>query len=669
LIEGGPMDDPTIPANDRYIQYEYGGESPTFPYDFPVHAASSVDVYVNGTPLMFSQDYEVAVAPSFDGGTVTISVPIQGGDIITIVGDTPLVRTEYYGDSPVVNPSALDRESEKHVMRLQQLNTKILGCLKNPLQETEVPNTVLPPTEERKGKVAAWDGTTGALSYFGDGAMDDIYLKRENNLADITDVDAARNNLSIIDGRELQNNGTPIPYRKTLDFSRAFAMTTDTAKTVVALSIMVTNTGTGIPIVTNFSTNTIWGRTLRVMGGLTLELASDGSIIIGDSTPRAYAFNFSEEDWGTDNTITIPYSRHSVSDDGNMGVIVKDSDGYDVQCNCRVDGDGTVTLFSQKPFPGRAMIFGGISPLAQGGLLLNPMTAKGDIIYAQTVGGIPQRLPIGAPNQVLAVGSDGLPAYRTPGTAAWLNTNIPGGALQLDDRGEIPTDLLPINSLTYKGTFGSSTSSTGGDLPTSGVLDGDVYIADSNYSSAVAGKSFLTGQWAIFNGTSWDVIPLQESGGVPTGSVIAYAGHSVPQGYLPCNGHTLARADYPYLFAAIGTLYNNGSEDNDHFSIPNYNTERRFLQGNTTAGNKTSPGLPELSGNLSNLWQRNTDPSTLASGVFKNTTFNRWDIGDGDTHSSFNDIRMQASWANPIYGASTTVQPSAQDVVFIIKYK
>jgi hypothetical protein len=128
--------------------------------------------------------------------------------------------------------------------------------------------------------------------------------------------------------------------------------------------------------------------------------------------------------------------------------------------------------------------------------------------------------------------------------------------------------------------------------------------------------------------------------------------------------------DYPYLFSAIGTLYNNGSEDNDHFSIPNYNGERRFLQGNTSAGNKTAPGLPELSGNLSNLWQGNTNPSTLALGVFKNTTFNNSDVNAGGyNYDSFNDIRMQASWHNAIYGASTTVQPPAQDVVFIIKYK
>jgi microcystin-dependent protein len=251
-----------------------------------------------------------------------------------------------------------------------------------------------------------------------------------------------------------------------------------------------------------------------------------------------------------------------------------------------------------------------------------------------------------------------------------LNTNIPGGALQLDDRGEIPPTLLPINSLTYKGTFGSSTSSTGGDLPTSGVQDGDVYIADRDYSSAVAGKSFLTGQWAIFNGTSWDVIPFAGGTSLPTGSVIAHAGNTTPQGYLPCNGYTLVRADYPYLFAAIGTLYNSGSEDNAHFSIPNYNNERRFLQASTTAGTKTSPGLPNLQGHISNVWQRNTNPSTLASGVFKNTTFNNSDVhAEGYNYDSFNDQQFLASRYNAIYGASTTVQPPAQNVVFIIKYK
>jgi hypothetical protein len=191
-------------------------------------------------------------------------------------------------------------------------------------------------------------------------------------------------------------------------------------------------------------------------------------------------------------------------------------------------------------------------------------------------------------------------------------------------------------------------------------MDGDIYIADSDYFSAVAEKSFLTGQWAISNGTAWDAVPFAGGTSLPTGSVIAHAGNTTPQGYLPCNGYTLARADYPYLFAAIGTLYNSGSEDSDHFFIPNYNNERRFLQGNTTAGTKTDHGLPELTGWLSNVWQRNTNPSTLSSGVFKNTTFNNSDVHAGGTsYDSFNDQQFLASWYNPIYGASTTVQPNA----------
>jgi hypothetical protein len=37
-------------------------------------------------------------------------------------------------------------------------------------------------------------------------------------------------------------------------------------------------------------------------------------------------------------------------------------------------------------------------------------------------------------------------------------------------------------------------------------------VADSDYSSTVAGKTFSTGQWAIFNGSSWeDVVKTIET--------------------------------------------------------------------------------------------------------------------------------------------------------------
>jgi len=67
------------------------------------------------------------------------------------------------------------------------------------------------------------------------------------------------------------------------------------------------------------------------------------------------------------------------------------------------------------------------------------------------------------------------------------------------------------------------------------------------------------------------------------GEIIAYAGPISPKSnWLPCDGTSLARADYPDLFAAIGTLY--GSADATHFNLPD-------LQGRSPIGAGTGTGL------------------------------------------------------------------------------
>lgn len=60
--------------------------------------------------------------------------------------------------------------------------------------------------------------------------------------------------------------------------------------------------------------------------------------------------------------------------------------------------------------------------------------------------------------------------------------------------------------------------------------------------------------------------PWYEVGGVPPGTVIHVAG-AVPAGYLPCNGGNYFRAQFPALFAAIGTQY--GSVNAERFNVPN----------------------------------------------------------------------------------------------------
>lgn len=52
----------------------------------------------------------------------------------------------------------------------------------------------------------------------------------------------------------------------------------------------------------------------------------------------------------------------------------------------------------------------------------------------------------------------------------------------------------------------------------------------------------------------------------PVGEVIQMAGDKNPAGYLPCDGRSVLRSDYPELFKKIGTKY--GAEDDEHFNLP-----------------------------------------------------------------------------------------------------
>lgn len=55
----------------------------------------------------------------------------------------------------------------------------------------------------------------------------------------------------------------------------------------------------------------------------------------------------------------------------------------------------------------------------------------------------------------------------------------------------------------------------------------------------------------------------------PPGAVIAFAGATVPGGWLFCDGSVQAQATYPRLFAAITTTYNVGGEPGGTFRLPN----------------------------------------------------------------------------------------------------
>lgn len=81
---------------------------------------------------------------------------------------------------------------------------------------------------------------------------------------------------------------------------------------------------------------------------------------------------------------------------------------------------------------------------------------------------------------------------------------------------------------------------------------------------------------------------------LPTGAIIAFAGVTLPEGYLLCDGSAVEKQRYPELYEVIGDAY---GETDLTFSLPDLRD--RFIQGGTEPSSRIQdPALPNIMGNF-----------------------------------------------------------------------
>ena len=173
--------------------------------------------------------------------------------------------------------------------------------------------------------------------------------------------------------------------------------------------------------------------------------------------------------------------------------------------------------------------------------------------------------------------------------------------------------------------------------------------------------------------TSEDIKHLQNSlddlsyDCVQIGTIISYCiNDNIPYGYLICDGSVISRTTYATLFQLIGTTYGIGDGETT-FNIPNLTD--KFLQGNSVAGTNKSAGLPNITGSIrtnnnGSYWYSRLE----SSGVFNSEdsrTLASISMNQGSTGTV--KSTFDASRSSSIYGNSTTVQPPAMTVRFLIK--
>ena len=150
---------------------------------------------------------------------------------------------------------------------------------------------------------------------------------------------------------------------------------------------------------------------------------------------------------------------------------------------------------------------------------------------------------------------------------------------------------------------------------------------------------------------------------IPPGTIIHYAGRTVPSGWLICNGANVSRTDYAALFAAIGTIYGAGNGSTT-FGLPNLNG--RFLECTTytsEVGTYKEAGLPNITGYFSNNGDGRFETS---SGSFTNNP----SVTHSHSGNNVNEGRgfnFSASKSSSFYGQSSTVKPPAMVALVLIK--
>lgn len=289
---------------------------------------------------------------------------------------------------------------------------------------------------------------------------------------------------------------------------------------------------------------------------------------------------------------------------------------------------------------------------------------------------------------------DGSTTFRVPALKCWIKgkngTEIVGTYL---DAG-LPNitggfAAYAYGSGGYSGSFLSSISSSAA-LPSGTGADSknyNTYTIDASRSSSIYGNSntvqpeSIIGMWlvkaygVVVDSGSIEVRDYideqinRKADDLLVGSVQAFAGNTLPTGWLLCDGSAVSRTDYADLYAVIGTTYGAG-DGTDTFNLPNLTD--KFIQGNTTSGTEHSAGLPNISGGIQFVSSEGSE-FYIANGAFVDspkTAVNAARLGTAIStdYKTLIGIDFNATNSSSIYGNSTTVQPPAVTMRYIIKY-
>lgn len=131
------------------------------------------------------------------------------------------------------------------------------------------------------------------------------------------------------------------------------------------------------------------------------------------------------------------------------------------------------------------------------------------------------------------------------------------------------------------------------------AADVDAALAH-DYAEKAEDSQVETGTYSAHHWANKAQAYAAQANGMPAGSIIAYGGASVPNGWLECDGSAVSRSTYSALFTAIGTTWGIGNGSTT-FNLPDLRdkvpmgasgTKALGSSGGAASVTLTTPNLP-----------------------------------------------------------------------------
>lgn len=182
---------------------------------------------------------------------------------------------------------------------------------------------------------------------------------------------------------------------------------------------------------------------------------------------------------------------------------------------------------------------------------------------------------------------------------------------------------------------------------------------------ALQNQSDLTDQDLIADS---DKISMTAGFGVPTGTVLPFAGAEIPTGFLLCNGAAVSKTTYSELFEVIGSVYGN-SGNADTFLLPDLRDRYICGVGTNSLGTYLAEQLPNITGSAGSWARNDANFSPFNTGALKDSyTRNYTQVNTaGSQDIAMTVIELYASNSSSIYVSNATVRPRSVTLNFIIK--